>query len=112
MARDPTALTLLEQQVMQAIRKQHPNAYGVSIADLIEEATGKRQSIGPIYNALSRLSGDGLLKSREGDPSPERGGRKKTFFELTGAGRSALLESEKSFDALRGAADGGRLSWA
>lgn len=101
MAKDPTSLTLLEQQILQATRKQHPSAYGVSIAEAIEGATGKRQQVGPIYTALGRMLKDGLVRSRDGEATAERGGRKKTYFELTGLGRSALIKSEQAHDALR-----------
>ncbi|MNC99957.1 hypothetical protein D3C83_184190 [compost metagenome] len=44
---------------------------------------------------LTRLEEKGFLKSRMGDPSQERGGRRKRIFTLTAAGKRALEDAKE-----------------
>jgi PadR family transcriptional regulator, regulatory protein PadR len=80
----------LEAQVMLAILRQTPNAYGVSISDEIEHRTGREHSLGSIYAAIDRLEKNGFLQRRQGRPTGERGGRAKIYFTLTGLGEGAI----------------------
>jgi PadR family transcriptional regulator, regulatory protein PadR len=92
---DVTDLTLM------AIMRLHPNAYGVSIRDEIKTRTNKEYSFGSIYAVLERLEDDGLIESREGQATAVRGGRKKLYFTITGAGQVALQASLNATDAMR-----------
>lgn len=47
-------------------------------------------SPGAIVTTLERLESRGLVTSRYGEPSAERGGRSKRFYRLTPDGRRAL----------------------
>jgi DNA-binding PadR family transcriptional regulator len=62
--------------------------------------TGKSWSVGSIYIPLERLEQRGLLVSHEGEPSPQRGGRSKRFFELSPKGLEALNEAKNLHEAL------------
>jgi DNA-binding PadR family transcriptional regulator len=93
-------ISLLEQHTLQAVIGLHPNAYGVSIQDRIEQA-GCKFSIGSIYAALERLEEKGFVKFREGEPTPERGGRRKLYVIITAPGQKALQESLSVTDSLR-----------
>jgi PadR family transcriptional regulator PadR len=94
-------LNSLEQQMMLAITKLMPNAYGVAIGDHIERVTGRSYSIGAIYNALDRLEGRGFLEARQGEATATRGGRRKLYFDLTATGQLALKQSLAMIDKLR-----------
>lgn len=94
-------LSALEQKVMLAIMRQHPSAYGISIQEHLSEKTGKDYSFGSIYAVLERLAEKGFVKSRTGDPTAERGGKRKLFFSLSGKGITALEESLNALDVLR-----------
>jgi PadR family transcriptional regulator, regulatory protein PadR len=94
-------LTLFEQQMLLAIMHLHPNACGVSIRDEIKARADKEYSFGSIYAVLERLEDGGLVKSREGEPTGARGGRKKQYFTITGAGQKALEASLNAMDAMR-----------
>jgi PadR family transcriptional regulator PadR len=96
-----TDLTLVEQQMLLAIMRLHPNAYGVSIRDEIKTRTGKEYSFGSVYAVLERLEDGGLIKSREGEATAARGGRKKLYFTITVQGQSALQASLRAVDAMR-----------
>ena len=60
-------------------------------------------TLGTIYKTLSRLEDKGLVTSRIGDPTPERGGRRTRCYAVTPAGRREL---HASIRALRSMASG------
>lgn len=84
-----------EELVLLAISKLGADAYGVAINDALEEA-GRAVSIGALYTTLSRLEEKGLISSRMGEPTSERGGRAKKFFKLEAAGERALRDAEEA----------------
>ncbi|WP_159728358.1 PadR family transcriptional regulator [Methylosinus sp. Ce-a6] len=96
-----TDLTLVEQQMLLAIMRLRPNAYGVSIRDEIKTRTGKEYSFGSVYAVLERLEDSGLITSQEGEATAARGGRKKLYFTITGNGQKSLQVSLCAIDALR-----------
>jgi PadR family transcriptional regulator, regulatory protein PadR len=98
---DVTDLTLIEQQMLLAIMRLHPNAYGVSIRDAIKTRINKEYSFGSICAVLERLENGGLIESREGEKTAVRGGRKKLYFTITGAGKKTLQASLNAMDAMR-----------
>jgi PadR family transcriptional regulator, regulatory protein PadR len=93
-------LTDFELMILLAILRVGEDAYGVPIAREIED-TGKRTVlVGAIYTALDRLEANGLITSSYGDPTPERGGRAKRFFKVTGKGLKAVKDTQRAFVAL------------
>lgn len=96
-----TSLSSLEQQTLMAIMRLHPNAYGVSIRDEIKKRTGVEFNFGSIYAVLERLEGQGMVTSREGEVTAARGGRRKSYFTITGIGQRALEASLHAIDAMR-----------
>ena len=66
------------------------DAYGVTVRQEIETRTGREVSIGAVYATLDRLETKGYVRSRLGEPSPERGGRSKRFFRVTAKGMTAV----------------------
>lgn len=96
-----TDLSKVEEHLMLAILRLHPNAYGVSIRDLIEERTGTKYSFGTIYAALERLEDKGFVKSRQGEPTAERGGKRKLYFTITAPGQATLEQSLMATTSLR-----------
>jgi DNA-binding PadR family transcriptional regulator len=94
-------LSALEQQVMLAMLRLHPSAYGITIREHIAEKTGKKLSVGSIYAALDRLQGKGYANSRRGEITAERGGRAKLYFTLTASGESTLRRSLQALQTLQ-----------
>jgi PadR family transcriptional regulator len=85
------------------------DAYGVAIAREIETASGRDVALASLYLTLSRLEANGLIESKRGEPTPERGGRAKTYFTVTAKGvrevrdaRRALMRLWDGVPALRG----------
>jgi DNA-binding PadR family transcriptional regulator len=79
-----------EHLVLLAILRLGTDAYGMRVRREIDERTGRDVSIGAVYATLDRLADKGLVTSHLSDPTPERGGRAKRSFRLTGAGANAL----------------------
>lgn len=93
-----------EQVVLFAVVQQD-EPYGVTIRDAIEARTGRRASAGAVYTTLERLETRGLVSSHWGEPTAERGGKRKRFYRLKPAGREALARSWRAMRAMaRGAA--------
>ena len=92
-----------EQLVLLALFRVGKDAYGVSIWREIADRTGRDVSLGAVYKTLERLEDKGLVGSREGAPTPERGGRRKKHYRLMAAGHRALSQS---LAALRRMTDG------
>src|SRR5260370_37838597 len=83
----------LEQVVLLAVLRLGAEAYAVPILEQIEAQTGRKIARGALYTALDRLEKKGCLRSRVGEPLPERGGRARRGFSLTPAAGRALEAS-------------------
>lgn len=95
-------LSSQEEILMLAVLSLGENAYGVTIRRHVSQVTKKDWSIGAIYDPLYRLEKNGLVKSTLSEPTKERGGRAKRIFELTQAGKDALVEHKKVRDEMWG----------
>jgi PadR family transcriptional regulator PadR len=93
-------LTDFELMILLAILRVGDEAYGVQIAREIEETGGRRVLLGAAYTALDRLERNGLVSSRIGSPTPERGGRAKRFFRVTPRGIRAAKDTQQALVAL------------
>ena len=81
-----------EYLTLTAATRLGDDAYGVGIRREIEEATGRRCSIGALYTTLDRLEAKGFIKTRMGDPTPQRGGRSKRMVRVTAKGVQAASD--------------------
>jgi PadR family transcriptional regulator, regulatory protein PadR len=98
----------LEQVVLLSILRVGDEAYGVPILGEIERQTARSLTLATVYKTLARLEDKGLVASRTGDPTPQRGGRRKRYYALTADGRRALRES---LAALRRMTRGLQVGW-
>ena len=85
----------LEEIILVTIMRLGSDAYGIAILDEIKKATGRVWLTGSIYASLGRLLKHGMVESSEGNPVPERGGRRKIYYRLTPDGLLALKEVRK-----------------
>jgi DNA-binding PadR family transcriptional regulator len=83
----------LEQVVLLAVLRLGDRAYAVPILEEIQAQSGRNVARGALYTALDRLETKGCLRSRLGDPLPERGGRPRRYFTVTPAAIRALKDS-------------------
>jgi DNA-binding PadR family transcriptional regulator len=79
-----------EELVLLTIASLGEGAYGVSIKENIEKRSDRSISIGALHSTITRLEEKGLIKSWLGEPTQERGGRRKRFFEITHQGKVSL----------------------
>ncbi len=87
------ALGEFEQLILLALVRLGVDAFGVRMRKEIEARTGRAISAGAIYTALERLEQRGFVTSRLGDPTPQRRGRPRKFYQLESAGAEALSRS-------------------
>jgi PadR family transcriptional regulator PadR len=68
--------------------------FGLEIIQRVRERSNGKIVLneGSVYPALKALERDGLLRSYDGEPMPERGGRPRRYYELTGEGRRVATE--------------------
>jgi len=88
-------LSRTEEIILTTVWKLGDNAYGIAISESINNSTGLNWKFGSIYSPLARLVEGGYLITYEGEPVPERGGRRKIFFRLTEKGIKALQEIQR-----------------
>src|SRR3984893_19401429 len=81
-----------EYLMLTAATRLGEHAYGAAIRQEIEDATRQRCSIGALYTTLDRLEVKGFIKTRMGDPTPERGGRAKRMVRVTANGAHAASD--------------------
>lgn len=93
-------LTDFELMLLLAILRTGDEAYGVKIAEEIERTGGRTVVLGAAYAALDRLERNELVSSSIGDPTGERGGRAKRFFQVTPRGLRAVKQTQDALVAL------------
>lgn len=86
-------LTKNEEILLLSVLHLKENAYGVYIRRRITETTGKEYNYGTLYRMLDQMVRKGLLLRQEGEPMPEKGGRRKNYYSLTKYGVKALQEA-------------------
>ncbi len=89
-----------EHLIVLAVLRLADQAYGVTVRQEIENRTTREVSIGAVYATLDRLEAKGYVKSHLGDPTPERGGRSKRFFEITAKGLSAVNRTHRALESM------------
>lgn len=92
-----------EQLVMLTVLRLGDEAYTGSIRQDLLDRAGRDVSPGAVFTTLERLEGRGLVGSRYGEATPERGGRRKRYYRLRAEGRRALAQA---LDTVRRVADG------
>lgn len=92
------SLSTNEAKMMSALI--YGKKYGLEIIASIKEDTDKAISLGGLYTTLHRLEKKGYVKSKWGEATPERGGNRRRYYQLSGAGEKALKEFRTSFTPL------------
>jgi PadR family transcriptional regulator PadR len=85
-----------ELLILLALVRFEDEAYGVSIAKTIEESSGREVVLGSVYVTLARLESKGLVRTRIGEPTAVRGGRAKTYFQITARGLRAVQHAQRT----------------
>lgn len=91
----PKTLGELEQLILLGLVALGDDAYGAAIRREIVSRTAREVSAGAIYTVLERLESAGLVASRVGQPTAERGGRRRKHYRLRREGAHALHASRQ-----------------
>jgi PadR family transcriptional regulator, regulatory protein PadR len=83
--------------VMLAVLRLQEDAYGVPICREIEERMGREVALASVYATLERLESKGLVSSELGEPTRERGGRAKRYFQVTSKGLREVRQTRQAF---------------
>src|SRR3954471_3335944 len=80
------------------------DGYGLELIERVKTRTAGRVALGTasVYPALRALEAEGLLESYDGEPLPERGGRPRRYYRITGLGRRTAYETRKTMRGLFG----------
>jgi DNA-binding PadR family transcriptional regulator len=89
-----------EQLVLLGVLRLGAGAYGAAIRQEIHARSRRDVSINAVYTTLDRLEGKGFLRSWTGEPTAQRGGRRRKFYEPTPAGVAALKQAYRAFTAM------------
>lgn len=95
-----TNLGEFEEIALLTIAALMEEAYSVAICDEIERVTERKVKLSVVHAVLNRLDEKGFVKSHLGEPTKERGGRRKRFFTVTHAGKVALTKAKEQRDQL------------
>ena len=89
----PLYLGEFELLVLLAVLRLDGDAYGVSIKSALDGDTSRDVTLGAIYKTLGRLEDKSYLSARMGEPTAQRGGRRKKLYRLEPLGHRALRQS-------------------
>jgi len=89
-----------EEVVILTIGILNNEAYSVAIKNEIQSRLTRSVSMGALHTALKRLEDKGYLKSYAGEPTEERAGRPKRYFEITALGKKAMAYTKSTRDEL------------
>jgi DNA-binding PadR family transcriptional regulator len=89
-----------EQLLLYALLRLGDRAHNLAIREDVFERTGRTLAPGAVYTGLARLSRRGLVASALGEPTPERGGKRKRYYTLRPAGRGALADMHAALEQM------------
>lgn len=89
-------LTRTEEFLLLAVIRLKENAYPVTIFQEIGRTTKGPGTLGAIYLPLQRLEEMGLLSSRLGNSTAERGGKSRRYYQITEDGLKALEAARRT----------------
>ncbi len=84
-----------EELVLLTIALLYGDAYSVAVVEELGQRLERPLSLGAVHRTMQRLEEKGLVHSRFGDATAERGGRRKRLFIVTKAGEQALQEARR-----------------
>ncbi|GAB4031169.1 PadR family transcriptional regulator [Spirosoma gilvum] len=84
-----------EEIILLTIALLYDDAYSVAVMEELSNRLERPMSLGAVHRTMQRLEEKGLVQSRFGDSTAERGGRRKRLFIVTPVGEQALQEARK-----------------
>lgn len=105
MTAKPAAPSLAEFELLvllACLRLGSDEAYTVSIADHIQQKTGRPVRRANVYTTLQRLEAKRLIATRLGDARAERGGKPRRLVIVRPAGLAAVRATTGAIQAMVG----------
>jgi len=95
-------ITLNQICVLSALVNQ--DRYGLDIIKSVKDQSNITIILGSLYNILGKLEREGFVESYwgEGDGKTDRGGHRRRYYKITGAGQNALNELQSGLANLWG----------
>ena len=87
-------LSRTDETMLLAVWRLGDNAYGVTIAEMLSQTSGKKWVLGAVYVPLERLEKKSYLSSGLGKSTKRRGGRSKRLYKLTKDGLDVLIKTK------------------
>jgi PadR family transcriptional regulator PadR len=89
-----------EELVLLTIAALVSEAYSVAVCDELTKHTGREAKLGVVHAVLNRLEEKGLVKSKLGESTNVRGGKRKRYYTITNAGKAAIIRAKEVRDQL------------
>jgi PadR family transcriptional regulator, regulatory protein PadR len=80
----------LEEMVLISVIKLQPNAYGVAVENLIDQATSHTRNLSGLYSIIKRLTEKGFIVEAAKSGKSGEAGPPRKYFEITSLGMQAL----------------------
>ncbi len=94
-------LALREEIILSALWMLGGSAHGSFIRNKVVDLSKKDIVYGTLYNIMEVLIRKGYVTSFKDQPTPERGGKRKTIYTITIEGKEALQETIKLHENIR-----------
>ena len=88
--------------LLAALRLGSEEAYTVSIAEYIQQRTGRSVRRANVYTTLQRLEAKRLVTTRLGEPRSERGGKPRRLVTVRPSGLAAVRATAGAIQAMVG----------
>ena len=95
-----TNLGEFEEIVLLTVAALVNDAYSVAICDELEKNIGRPARLGVVHAVLNRLEEKGYVKSKLGEATKARGGKRKRYYTVTSGGKAALVRAREMREQL------------
>jgi PadR family transcriptional regulator, regulatory protein PadR len=85
-----------EQVVLLSLLRLGNGAWGAAIRRDIQQRIGRELPVSVVYVTLERMEKKGMVKSYVGEPTAERGGRRRRHYLIDTPGEHALGRSYRT----------------
>lgn len=85
----------LEELILLLVSALEDDAYGVNIRNEMARQVRRNLTLSTVHITLHRLEEKGLVKSKMGEATPVRGGKRKRIFKITAYGLRMLAETRE-----------------
>ncbi len=89
-----------EHLLLLALMQLGGKSYGTKVRQKLQQLINRDTSIGALYATLERMEKKGFIVSELGEPTAERGGRAKRYFEVTAQGKALLRKTKSNLEAM------------